>query len=309
MVLPAGLAQFWHRGHCRRGRDLKPSAIRTSCFVAGLLLTGPLLFARPPGHAEVQEVQMAVHDGHLAVVEGSIGPAHSLRFLLDTGSTHTVIDRKIATALNLAVHPTRALSFDKTISLDCAELAEIALGPVHATNLKVFVADLRTLRTVGVSVDAVVGLDLLTKENFRLDFARKLLVFGEDSAIGTRSVPLRADAYSLRVQLDLDGRPVSMILDTGAAGVTFCQDSIESLYSDRQSLQRKFLLTAGGAVPSKLVLVPRLRIGSQDLDRRVFLVSPPCGAIQPGIAGYLGLDALSATEISFDFARNELRWH
>ena len=100
-----------------------------------------------------------------------------------------------------------------------------------------------------------------------------------------------------------------MILDTGATGVTFYEDSIESLEADRHPLQQNFLLTAGGPVPSKLVLVSRLRIGSQDLDRRVFLVSAPSGAIQPDIAGYLGLDALAAKEISFDFAHKELRWH
>lgn len=258
---------------------------------------------------------MAVHDGHLVVVNGSIGPVHSLEFLLDTGSTHTLIDRKIAKALHLDLHPARALSFDKTISLDFTELPEIAFGPVHATNLKVLVADLRTFRAVGISVDAVVGLDLLTSESFRLDFARKLLVFGGDSGIDFRSVPLRADGSSLRVQLELDGRPVSMILDTGSTGVTFYEDSIENYQdsienpdSDRHSVRETLLRTAGGPVLCKLAIVPRLRLGSQDLDRRVFLVSAPRSAIQPDIAGYVGLDALGAKEITFDFAHNQLRW-
>lgn len=251
---------------------------------------------------------MAVHDGHLVVVTGSIGPVHSLEFLLDTGSTHTLIDRKIAKALHLYLHPARALTFDKTMSLDRAELPEIAFGPVHATNLKVLVGDLRTFRAVGISVDAVVGLDLLTSESFRLDFARKLLVFGGDSGMDFRSVPLRTDGSSLRVQLELDGRPVSMILDTGSTGVTFYQDSIENLHSDRHSVRETLLLTAGGPVPCKLAIVPRLRLGSQDLDRRVFLVSAPRGAIQPDIAGYVGLDALGAKEVTFDFAHDELRW-
>lgn len=276
--------------------------------MVGLLLVGPCLLARPPRQSEVQQLQMAVQDGHLAVVTGSIGPLRSLKFLLDTGSTHTLIDRKIAKALHLYLHPARALSFDRTISLDCTEVPEIAFGPVHAINLNVLVADLRTFRAVGISVDAVVGLDLLTSESFRLDFARKLLVFGGDPAIDSRSVPLRADGSSLRVQLELDGRLVSMILDSGSTGVTFYQDSIEDLHADRHSAQETFLRTAGGPVPCELAIVPRLRLGSQDLDRRVFLVSAPRGAIHHDIAGYVGLDALGAKEITFDFAHNELRW-
>ena len=251
---------------------------------------------------------MAVQDGHLAVVEGSIGSVHSLKFLLDTGSSHTLIDRKIAKALHLSVHPARALSFDKTISLDCTKLPEIAFGPVHATDLKVFVADLRTFRAAGIALDAVVGLDLLTRESFRLDFAKKLLVFGEDSAIDFRSVPLRTDGSSLRIQLELDGRPVSMILDSGSTRVTFYQDSIENLHSGGRSVRGTFLRTAGGPIPCDFAIVPRLRLGSQDLDRRVFLISVPRGAMQPDVAGYVGLDALDAKEITFDFAHNQLRW-
>ena len=251
---------------------------------------------------------MAVHDGHLAVVTGSIGQVHSLKFLLDTGSTHTVIDRRIAKAFNLHLHRAHALSFDKSISLDGAVLPEIAFGPVHATNLEVLVADLRTFQAAGVNVDAVVGLDLLTSESFRLDFARKLLVFGGDSPIDYRSVPLRTDGSSLRVQLELDGRPVFMILDTGSTGVTFYQDSLEDLHSDRHSVRETFLRTAGGPVPCELAIVPRLRFGSQDLDRRVFVVPAPHGAIQPDTRGYVGFDALGAREIIFDFVHNVLRW-
>lgn len=251
---------------------------------------------------------MTMHDGHLAVVTGSIGSLHSLRFLVDTGSTHTLIDRKIAKALSLSLRPARALSFGKAISLNCADLPEITFGPVHAANLEVLVANLRTFGAAGITVDAVVGLDLLTKENFRLDLARKLVVFGEDSTIDSRSIPLRTDAFSLLVQLELDGRPVSMILDTGSTGVTLYQDTVESLHSDHHSVRKTFLLTAGGPVPVKFALLPRLRLGSQDLDRHVFLVPAPRGAIQPDVAGYLGLDALGAKEIAFDFAHKQLRW-
>jgi len=268
----------------------------------------PCLFAHLPQQSEVQELPITMHDGHLTVVNGSIGSLHSLRFLLDTGSTHTLIDRRIAKALNLSPRPARALSFGKAISLDCAVLPEITLGPVRAAKLQVLVADLRAFGAAGLTVDAVVGLDLLTKESFRLDLARKLVVFGEDSTIDSRSVPLRADAFSLLVQLELDGRPVSMILDTGSTGVTLYQDTVESLYADHHYVRKTFLLTAGGPVPVEFALVPRLRLGAQDLDRQVFLVPAPRGAIQPDVAGYLGVDALGAKEITFDFAHKQLHW-
>jgi hypothetical protein len=49
-------------------------------------------------------------------------------------------------------------------------------------------------------------------------------------------------------------------------------------------------------------------LGSQDLDRRIFVVTAAGRGSEQDAAGYIGLDALGAKNISFDFERNELRW-
>jgi hypothetical protein len=54
--------------------------------------------------------------------------------------------------------------------------------------------------------------------------------------------------------------------------------------------------------------VPRLRLGTQDLDREVYLVHQSAPEFLRGIAGYLGIASLEAKEITFDFERNELSW-
>jgi len=61
-------------------------------------------------------------------------------------------------------------------------------------------------------------------------------------------------------------------------------------------------------VESQIAVVPRLRIARQDLDRRVYLVRPPNSPLLNGVAGYLGIAALNAKQVSFDFDRGLLSW-
>jgi hypothetical protein len=65
--------------------------------------------------------------------------------------------------------------------------------------------------------------------------------------------------------------------------------------------------TVGGSLDSSASIVPRLRLGSTDLDRRVRLLHSTSRPPLP-IAGYLGLSAISAKEVEFDFSHHEFRW-
>ena len=66
--------------------------------------------------------------------------------------------------------------------------------------------------------------------------------------------------------------------------------------------------SVGGAVKFRNVLVPKLRLGDQELDREVYLVQRPPSESLRGVAGYLGISSLEAKEVAFDFERNELKW-
>lgn len=232
---------------------------------------------------------------------------HSLKFALDTGTSHTVVDKRIAEALGLRRQPAQAFGIGSTVHLDSAELPEIDFGPKSATKLDVLVADLRGFQTMGVKVDAVIGLDLLERESFCLDFARKRIVFGPitDTA---RSVALVADRGSLKVALDLGGHLVWMLVDTGASGVMFYEDDLKNLSTSYKTLSRAPLRSASGYVDARAAIVPRLRLGTLDLDRHVRLIENPETENMLHVAGYIGLDALGAKEIGFDFENARLRW-
>jgi len=264
--------------------------------------------AKPPVFPQNSALHMDVYEGYLLVVDGNIGELHGLRLLLDTGATHTTIDRKLAQNLGLSLRPGELISFDKSVRIDSAQLPDLSYGPEHFSDVPVVVQDMRYFLTAGLHIDGIIGWDLLRTSSFRLDFARKQVFFGPTSAFRGSSAPLQPQALYLTVQADLDGRAVSMIADTGLFGTAFYEGTVElgrQNYSVRASSMGQ---SVGGAVKSRRVLVPRLRLGNQDLDREVQLVQRPSSHALPGVAGYLGISALDAKQVAFDFEHSQLRW-
>jgi hypothetical protein len=255
---------------------------------------------------DANELSMNVVDGYLIVVKGSIGDRNGLNFLLDTGATTSAIDGKLAERLNLATRSSSMINFDKTLQVRWCVLPDLVYGPERATNIKVVIQDLRYLRTSGAAVDGVLGWDLLRRHSFRLDFANKRVVFGEISATEIHSVPVRESSLFLTVPIDLYGRKLWMIADTGMRGIMFYKPQLEATSCQwRASISGH---SVGGNVETQIALVPRLRIGTQDLDRQVYVVRPPNSALLDGIAGYLGIAALNAKQVTFDLDRGVLSW-
>jgi Aspartyl protease len=251
-------------------------------------------------------LSMDVVGGYFIVVKASIGDRHDLNFLLDTGATTSAIDRKLAERLNLSTHSSQMVNFDKTLRIQWCVLPELAYGPERAANIKVAIEDLRYLRNSGVAVDGVIGWDLLRLQSFRLDFANKRVMFGASSAIQGHSVPFRENSLFLTVPVNLDGRELWMIADTGMRGAMFYEPQLEAT-----SYQRQASITGrgvGGGVESQIALVPRFRIATQDLDRQVYVVRRPNSALLDGIAGYLGIASLHANQVTFDIDRRVLSW-
>jgi hypothetical protein len=253
-----------------------------------------------------------LYDGYLIVIEGRISDLPALHFAIDTGSTRTIIDQHIAASLRLQRSFTTAFNFNKSSRAQSAELPDISFGPQHANHIQVLVADLSYLRSTGAKVDVVLGLDLLSQSTLRINFQSRLVSFGEPGAIDPSSlhlssVPLHSNPSSLQVDLNLDGHLIPMILDSGMPGILLYESNLDNFALDPHIESLSAGHSLGGSLDSRAAIVPRLRLGSTDLDRRIRLLGstnhPPLH-----IAGYLGLSAISAKEVEFDFLHHEFRW-
>jgi predicted aspartyl protease len=254
------------------------------------------------------EMAIEVYGGYLAVGRGSVNNADNLRFLLDTGASSTAIDRRVAERLGLHGQPAKVINFDKTVALEWTEVQEMTFGPERIRNVRVMIEDLGYLRSTGVHVDGVIGLDQLRRQSFLVDYARESVVLGPTAKEGMRGVPMRADAKSLRVEVELDQRPVWMVADTGARGIVLYEDTVKDLLANYRVEGRTGVVGLGGPLENRTAIVSRLRLGGQDLDREVVLISAPGAKRLSGVSGYLGLASLDAKQVAFSFETNQLLW-
>ena len=288
------------------------------------------------GNARAQlasnEMAVEIYGGYLVVAQGSVNNAENLRFLLDTGATNTAIDRLVAERLGLHGHPAKVINFDKTVALESAEVEEITFGPERIRNARVLIEDLGYFRSAGLHIDGVIGLDQLRKQSFLVDYARERVVFdptsisdpasmsdptstsdprsmfGPTATHGMHSVPMRADARSITVEVALDDRSVWMVADTGTRGILLYEDTLKDLLANYRLEGRTSAASLGGPFENRLAIVPRLRLGGQDLDREVVLISAPGARKLSGVSGYLGLASLDAKQVAFSFETNQLLW-
>ena len=288
------------------------------------------------GNARAQlagnEMAIEIYGGYLVVAQGSVNNAENLRFLLDTGATNTAIDRLVAERLGLYGHPAKVINFDKTVALESAEVEEITFGPERIRNARVLIEDLGYFRSAGLHIDGVIGLDQLRKQSFLVDYARERVVFdptsisdpasmsgpasisgptsmfGPTATRGMHSVPMRADARSISVEVALDDRPIWMVADTGTRGILLYEDTLKDLPANYRLQGRTTAASLGGPFENRIAIVPRLRLGGQDLDREVVLISAPGARKLSGVSGYLGLASLDAKQVAFSFETNQLLW-
>jgi predicted aspartyl protease len=156
--------------------------------------------------------------GYLPVVEGSIGGRAKQNILIDTGASPTVLDAGLARSLGLESGPARMDLFDGTIPVAGVWIPELQVGLIRQRSVPALVRDLSYLRHFGVSIDAIVGLDVLGNMSFRLDYQARRLVIGEVAGGGI-AIPADDDWPFFVLDAEVEKQRLRLLVDTGAAGL------------------------------------------------------------------------------------------
>src|SRR5579864_7326670 len=255
-----------------------------------------------------EEISFELHSGYLVVAQGSIGPLHGLRFVLDTGATHTAISGRIADQLSLRRQMGSVINIDRSVKTEWTALPEVEFGPIRAEQVPVMITDLDYFKTLAKHVDAVIGLDLLRQKNFSIDFATKKVRFGEIEA-GQHSTPMLLDDICIKVNAEVDGKPLHLILDSGTPGPLIYEERLSNRAVDYRILDQAYGNRVNdGVFRATVANVHQLQLGGRDIARTVFLTQSPTKGVLDGIDGLLGLAALKARRINFDFETNTLSW-
>ncbi|MDA2925319.1 aspartyl protease family protein, partial [Acidobacteria bacterium AH-259-L09] len=261
------------------------------------LLIGPLgsllcsfCLARDIAHTSVP---FRLYD-HLIVVNGAIGELQDLNCAIDTGSSFTILDRQIAKRLKLKGRSRQVGALGKNVPMQEVVLPELHLGAVGFDSVPARVAELPHILRVRIAV--LVGLNLLKRRNFTLDYEKKEIRF--------QGVEHSASSVPVLVRMQVKGRPLHMLLDTGAGEVILFNRRVQGRLSMRPAGEEKTILYVGGKTKLQKVYLSDVAIGGKQWKRfPAFLFDGP-GHGSVNFDGALGVSSLNFRRIHFDFERN-----
>ena len=273
---------------------------------ASLLLGGalPAEAQEAKGAKPGETVPFELMSDFLVVVNGQVGALDGLKFILDTGATYTVIDRRVAEKLGLHREPGKVLNFNREVPVEWAEIPGLQVGAIRSGASRVLVGKLSDYSTFGEKVDGIIGLDLLSK-------SKKLMIDYETRAVCWQLSEREANSgpswnyYIMPVVVQ--GHPVRLIVDTGMQGIL--------LYGDRIRRSLPTLRTEGeqtkvgfGHLQTTQVRLPGVRIAGPETVATVFMMDGPGGQTLPGVDGYLGVASVHAKRVELDFEAMKIRW-
>ncbi len=275
-------------------------------------------FLRPEPSAEAQKNEIPFKlENNLILVEGSIGKAR-LRFLIDTGATRTVIDKRLVKRLGLRPEPEEywGRAFGGRTKSRKVMVSGLRLGP-FLTNMNCFEADLSGLN---LNVDGVIGLDLMRhatgalidsvaqqlpkKSGLTIDYESGKIRFGQTESFEGEAA-METGETGILLAVKVQDQQLRLVLDTGA--------QITTLFRGRQTRWIDRLPTVS--------MVPGFHLGGGDFTRQVLLQRLELGTSKwrdlPGCVleaqdqpadGVLAIAPLNLKALHLDFERNVVSW-
>jgi predicted aspartyl protease len=258
-----------------------------------------------PGH---HEFPFQMYRDYLIVVQGSLGDNQRLNFIIDTGTDRTVIDTRIAQKLHMVGVVGRLGVHNQVVEVQQAVLPSVQIGAVRVAFLPVLIRDLVFLQKgLGIRIDAVIGLDVLSLSNFSIDYTTKRIVFGAVPVSGS-PVPFQSTPPWLTVRMEVDGVSINLLLDTAASGILLFQSRIRDRLPQLISLGERKSSNMGGDFRLQRVLLATTNFGEMDFGQQNAFVVEGQEDESREFDGLLGPSALGLKQIAFDFQRHTFSW-
>jgi hypothetical protein len=262
----------------------------------------------------IAEVPFELYQRHLIVTKGSIGPLNGRSLLIDTGAIPSMVDGRIARKLRLRAEPSMLIAFGQQVPIQSAVLDGFRIGSLESGRISASVGDLSYLQ--GVDIDAIVGLDVLSRTSFSIDYEAQVLRFAragtERSGSGVREdsvAPLELAWPFLTVRMRIAGQHVRLLVDTASADLVLFKTRMPAALSSAPWRGDKTVQYYSGAARLRSIELREVGLGAHVWDRvRGWALDRVPHGYPPGVDGVLGVRALGCGRVRFDFERHELGW-
>jgi predicted aspartyl protease len=222
-------------------------------------------------------------------------------FLLDTGTTHTVVSKEFADQIGMHGDtfkrdvPIEVNALGARQAGDVADLKSLRVGPVRAKRKpgQVLIVDLPQLGAhFGKDVDGILGNATWSSADFVLDAGRPSLGISRrlELARSTEAHRLRASSNMTYLPVEIDGRSFEFLLDTGSSATRVTQQLIDELRPVNYDYVELEITTMGSKEYRKFpALHAAVQVGQVRIPQFTFLV---------GKENVIGLNLLRYGELS-----------
>jgi predicted aspartyl protease len=247
-----------------------------------------------------------------------IGTGGPYDFIIDTGSQRTIVATELAQRLALPpLPPVEIISMAGRVTVSSVKLDGLRFGEHAIENL-----DALSIAHDDLGSPGLIGLDSLKGKRLTLDFRKRRMDVGKSRRSRGDSDTIVVEARSKFGQLILvdskvDGRKVSVILDTGAEMSVGNMALFNSLKLKKLVIPPEpttLTSVTGIDVPALFTVVRRITIGSVTLDNvpMVFLDAAPFEQLDLGDkpAMLLGMRMLRLfDQVAIDFGNRHVDFH
>ena len=262
------------------------------------------------GAAAQERVQVPFQliDGWAIVVEGTLGGVAHRKILIDAGTVPSAINLKFVKRLGLSGLSSELSLMNRAIRSERVSVPDICLGPIAVERLNMAVMDLTQIeQALATRIDAVIGIDLLARQNFSLDYRRKKLVFGAIAAAPgqiTFETKQEAGGTYILIPLESGGERLRVLLDTGTRDLMLFQPRLKGSLRQLHPRAQEFNLNAGGRDLLTEVEMQSVNLGQLSRRKqRAYIWATPEDQLRD-FDGLLGPAAFGASVVGFDFVRH-----
>ena len=203
----------------------------------------------------------------------------------------------VAKILDLTLSHARLSAIGRDSQTLATVVPEIRLGPLQALSVPVLVIDLSPLeRDLNLPIAGILGMDVLGRNSFRLDYERQLIEFGEFAPLGI-PVDLSTPASLPIAEIKVGGKVLHLLVDTGADRLVFfgARSAAEfSAAAIKSPLQGN---SVAATVPVRAVSPLEFELNGKRFHQDVYFVPD---SEEPLFDGLLSVRALGIRELSLD---------
>ena len=258
----------------------------------------------PPHLSAGRATSFELVSGFEVVVHGQIGELGDLKFILDTGSSYSVIDLRLAERMGLHRRPGNVLNFDRNLALEWAEVSDVRVGPICIPAMDMMVTRVADISEFAENVDGIIGMDVLSRaQKMSIDYDTKRISFEMDERRGSKPFVMRTFVIPVVIQ----GISMRLLVDTGLKYIVLYKERLRSTIphlriegEPRDGLMGRLQVTQ--------VKLPGVRILGSEAVTPVLLLGGPFKTDNGAVDGYLGPASLHVRLLELDFVARTLRW-